>query len=585
MADDQLKLDVIVDDHGGVKVLEDIDRGVAKVTNTASTSKTVLDQLGQQFGVNTVNMSAFGAETEAGILGLSGLSIAAGLAVPVAAALGVALRSAAEDARKFAEAGELLDEVPSRMQAVAAAAEAAGGSGDRMVAILVNLQEKIGSGKLDGDIRRLTGSLQGFKDQGIVDQLLDINEAINDIDDQSARAAERVRVFGSDAEEMGRRAKAGFREAVNGATTMKDDTIKELAELEKQFDGFISRVKQKSKAFTAETFMAFLHGLQNNHDDAGASENQGIGELPTPRRASNISLGSTLPTAGADPAALSQLFEMDKAAADLKKEIAGSLEASIKMAEIWGSEMPEAILFVSPAFAQLQKNQEQIAKAGGDWADVLNKRVAAAVDNINGKLVNAVMLNSQIAGNSGANRDRILKELTATANPNESAYDKRFNEIDQAYKDKVATIDQTDRVSAAKAENTALEEMNAEILKLQMNWEKTGAVVDDHKNKVTELGNAYRSALTPGGAGGGTALPGGLVMPTAEQIANHRYYGPVDANGAPDASRMGGAAPVQNNFHINAPNSVNANGWDDLVRQLETALAERETNQGARVGR
>jgi hypothetical protein len=495
------------------------------------------------------------------------------------AAYASALRSAAEDATTFANAGALLDVLPSRIAAISTATEEFGGSSAQMLGALERFQVVIGSGKLDADIRRLTGDLAGFKDKDIVTQLVELNTAIDALDNPLERAAARARAFGGDAQEMGRLAKEGFHEAVEGAHTMSDETITELARLEQAFDGFIVRAKTRSKALVAESFVGLMHFFSTNTEDAGAGSGQDLG-LPTAPGAPGRSLPGSLPTPGANPEALAQLLTMDKAAADLKKEISASLDMSIRMAEIWGSEMPEAITFVSPALEQLRRNQELIAKAGGDWADVLTRRVAAAVDSINAKFVNAVMLNNQLRGSAAGNRDQLMQELTATTNPNESAYDKRFNEIDQQFKAKLAGVDQTDRVSAAAAENAILEEMNLEVLKLQQQWEKTGASVDAHKAKIESLGHSYQGALNPGA---GTQLPNGLVMPTAEQLANHRYFGPVDANGRPDAARMGGAAPAP--IIINANNSVNTDGWDELVRRVEQGLDERGRDQGTRTRR
>lgn len=546
MAEDQLKLDIIVDDHGGVKTLADVDAGVQKVVGTAAQATPEVAKLSSSF------------------LGLSGgLAVVTGataVAAPVITYLSSQLRAAAEDAGKFSAAADLLQADASRIQALTIAAEGNGVGVDSMIGALTRLQERLGSGKINSALAELHLNLDQIKRADITEQVLLITEAINEIPDPLERASARAKIFKGDAEEMGRAAKAGFREAADGAQTMSKETIQALDDISKQFDRVAAQMKAQAKNLVAEAFVGMFNAFKDMRQNLGVDRP----DLPTlPGRPGQP---EPLPTAPDNPGwAARNMALLDE-----------QLQAQHAITEEGFRQ--------DAVFRSIAQAQALIVKSGGDWADVLSTRVSTAVDAINAKLVNAVMMNTQLTSGAQAERDRLTAKLTATTDPNASAFDKRFNEIDQQHKDKMAAVDQTDRVSAAQAENAIWEETNLKILELGNSWDNVIAKTDDARVRGDALKSTYEQLAASMQPAGGTALPGGLVMPTAEQIANHRYYGPVTPTGQPDPARMGGAAPITNTFHINASGSV-FESVEDFVRRIEQGLAERERNQGARTGR
>lgn len=546
---DELKLDVIVDDHGGVKVLEDVDKGVEKVIQRAQSGKTTLDELGKSFGVNTINLKEFSGGAVAAEAGLTALGITAGVGAGALMLLAGGLKESVIAAKALHEAADFLGGDAALFSRVAQAAQDLSLNQQQVVGVMDRLSDRIGSGKINNELRLLGLELEHIKAADPSDQLRAVAAAVGDIEAPAERAHARLKLLGEDSPEAARLMTQSFRQAADDATGMSHEAIAAFNAIGEAWDQLKTRLSQAPQRTFGAGFDAFLQLRRSLGTSPDAP--------PTVPDAPHVA-------GPAGPAAPN--IDRDEA-------LMRSLELQKQQEETWYR--------IDDVMRNIAQAQDLITKRGGDWSDVLNNRVSTAVDRINQKLVNAVMLNSQLMGNANANRDALMRELTATTNPNESAYDKRFNEIDQAAKTKLAGVDQTDRVSAAAAENAILEEMNLEVLQLQQQWEKTGTVVDEHKKKIDSLGQSYKSALSPAA---GAQLPGGLVMPTADQIAGGRYYGPVDANGRPDPARMGGAGPVPNIINVNAQNSINTNGFDELVRRIEEGLSELDQKRGARVG-
>jgi hypothetical protein len=557
---DELLLDIIVDDHGAVQKLEDVDKGVEKVKNTADSSKGVLDELGKRFGVNTVKAGEFEAAMGASEVGLSRFSgLIAGVGVGALTLYATLLGQAARKADELTNAAESLGSaaMAARLGQVASAAEDSGVTFERMTGVLGRLQQQLASGAIDGKLRDIGIELGQFKQQNVVEQFLQISDAVGGMADPLDRVNARVKLLGTDTQDMARLMTAGFRESAEGATAMSAETIKAFDDILKSAKSTWSEIKDVAVALVAESTMYFIDPLGRRTMARDALE----GAPPTPN-APGKNLPDTLPN---QPVGFGR--------AEMWTE---HLELQKQEEENW--------FRIDEIMRQVAETQQLIVKSGGDWSEVLNTRVAAAVDNINAKYVQAVMLNAQLAGGAQSERDRLMQQLTATTNPNESAFDQRFNEIDQDAKRKMALVDQTDRVSAAEAENAILEEMNLKVLELETNWQKATQSVDGHRKAIEGAGQVM-GAGPGGGSPFGAKLPGGLMMPTADQVATGRYFGPVDANGRPDPGRMNGATPMVIHNTINAPNSVNTQGWDELVRQLDQMLATRQHDQGTRTGR
>jgi uncharacterized iron-regulated protein len=577
---DELRLDVIVDEHGSAQKLSDVDAGVAKVIERAQVGKGTLDDLGKAFGVNTVNLSAFEAGAAGTASTLSLVSTIAGIAVPVVVALAGAFQSAAEQAKKLTETSDQLGTSATRIQAITQAAAEDGVSFEKMAAGLTKLQERIGSGKLNDELRDLHINIVAFKETDIVGQFTDLSEAIGRIEDPLARATMKARVFGDGAKEMGRLAKEGFKEAVDGATTMSAETIRVLNDAEKQYTDFVSHIKTQSKTLAAEGFGASLGAFKNIRQYIGVD----AVEMPdAPKRPGQPERLPTPSDPGPDGASFAQLAEMVKAAADLRKEIVGSAEASVELEGIWTNAAGH-IEFVSPIFKTIRDLQYEIAKGAESWGNALDRNVLAKLTSITDRLGSTIV-------SENLEQSDITRRLNAKNDAPKSEFDRQFNAIDKELKDKIdAASTLPDQGSRNIVQNEALETANLKVQELQANWDLVGQKTDAVTSKTLALGNSYASLAGGGSAGGGfqpgggTALPGGLVAPTAEQLANHRYFGPVTANGQPDLARMGGAAPGPTTINIHANNSY-FDSIDDLVKKVAEGLDERDKNLGVRASR
>lgn len=563
MADDNLKLDIIVDEHGSTKVLADVDAGVNKVVGSAAQGAPQVEKLSGSF----LGMSGNVAKLAAGL----------GVAIPVLTFLSSQLRAAADDARKFSDAAQDLESDAQRIQALTNAAEDNRVGFDQMVGGLTRLQQNIGSGKLNDELRELHINLDALRQGDITEQFLEINEAIAAIEDPLDRAAMKARIFGGDAKEMGRLAQEGFRDTVDGVTTMRDETIAAMSDVDKEFDRVVAEMSRKSKSLVAEGFIGFLNMMgRSGWQEAGkAQSNPDVGrpgggpeQLPVMRAPSPDTLKSLLAT------------DME---ASLQRE---AIEEANFAMDAYLRKIGQVSSFV-PEFMAIHDAEVLLAKQGEAWADVLDTNVGAAVDRINAKFVNAVMMNTQLMGGAQSERDRLMGKLTSTTDPNASEYDTQFNAIDQEQKRKMAAVDQTDRTSAAAAENAILEETNLKVLELQMHWEGVLSKQDGAIKGADTLRQSYEQLNQSFQPQGGTALPGGLVMPTAEQMATGRYFGPVTPNGQPDPSRMAGATPVTNHFTLNAQGALldSPGSLDALVRKIDELQAQRDAARGGQVRR
>jgi hypothetical protein len=563
MADDQLKLDVVVDDHGGVSTLEKVDAGVNKVKASADSAKPSLDALGQQFGVNTVSMERFAAENATSEVSLARFAgLAGGVAVAAVTALAIGFRAAADSATQFVEAGERLSAPASRIQQITQAAADNGVSFDEMTGALAKFQERVASGKADQALRDLHVDLAAFKQLNVVDQFLQLGPAIGKLEDPLERVHLRTEALGTDSGKMATLLTQAFADVANSADKMSDHTSESLNQFEKNFSQTWDHIKTKTLNTLGEMAVATIDFVNQAIPDS-----KSLGALPKVQGREGHQ-PAPLPNepAGVDPAGMMKFLEEDF------KQRQAITEEGYRQDAVMRS---------------IAEAQAIITKGASVWADVLEHRVARSVDAITSKLTNAITLNTQLMGGAQQERDRLMAKLTATTNPNESEYDQRFSAIDQDTKRKLAAVDQTDRGTAASAENAILEEMNLKVQELQQNWDGVSQKTEAVTQKTLALGTSY-AALGGGGGGfqpgGGTALPGGLVAPTAEQLANHRYFGPVTANGQPDLARMGGAAPGPTTINIHANNSY-FDSIDELVKKVAEGLDERDKNLGVRASR
>lgn len=503
---DELKLDIIVDEHGGVQILENVDKGVKKVTDSAAGSKGALDELGKRFGVNTVSAGAFAQETRVAVGALETLGITAeGLASGGLVLLAAGIGGAVHEAMQLQRIGDGLEAPASRLNQLAQAAADFGVEGEHINTVLGTLQERLASGRLDGALKNIHVELASFKRENIAEQLLEITDHIAAMGTEADRTNARVAILGPNSQEMAGLMKTSFHESADAAHTMSDQTIKDLNAIGETF----ARVWRETKALSVSVPGGILGAMIQTFREVGQG---GHFDLPTLPQAS---AGLSMPV-GPEPRRPVQDENMMRL-----------LEMEHEEEENW--------FRIDAIMRQVDATQKLIVKSGGDWSDVLTNHVAVAVDKINAGYVNAVMLNSQLGGEAAANRDRLIRESNNPTNPNESAFDRDFNAIDQNAKMRLAMLNQTDRVSAAKAENDILGDMNEEIRVLQANFE-----------------------------------------------AVNRQPQPA---AAPSSGFRGGAVPVQNVYHIDASGSVNTSGFDELVRLIEQGLAQRGQNQGVKARR
>lgn len=547
--DEQLKLDVIVDDHGGVQKLADVDAGVNKVVTSAKAGAPSLDALNAQFAEARARLDVLSASAgQAGPALLSAGAIAGGVAAAGALALAAALRATVEDATDFTAAAEQIGGDAAKFSRVARAADEVSVSEEKLVGVMDQLNDRIASGKIDGGLRQLGFALAKIKAEDPSDQLHDIAVRIGEIEDPADRAHARLMLLGNYSPEAARLMKQAFADAAEGAKGMSRESIEAFNSIGTAWEQLKARIASAPSTIFGMSFDAFLEMRRALGTSPDAP--------PTPPQAPPKDLPAG-PQAMADPE---------------------FVEAHIRQLEI-ERQITEEFYRQDEVFRNIAEAQAMVVKSGGDWSDVLEKRVGTAVDAINAKYVQAVLMNNQLAGNAQASRDRILTQLTATTDPNASEYDKRFNAIDQDMKARLAAVDQNDRVSAAEAENKIYEDINAQIELLNRNWESVNRTLDDQKPKIDTLKASYDDLTKTFSPAGGVALPAGLTAPTAEQLATGRYFGPVTPNGQPDYARFGGAAPISVQVPVNAQGAFldNPQNIDRLVRMVTKGVMEDPT--------
>lgn len=569
---DELRFDIIVDDHGVAQKLAEVDAGVKKVTGSATQATPAVGQLAAGFRVAALSAARF--------LGFTG-----GFA-----AITAAIADVANEASRLNDVAARLDVSASKFQRVSSAAGEFGVSSDQLASAIGRLQARIGSGQIDAHLTSLGISLEAIRAADGVAQFEMLAAAIGRIEDPTLRAAAAQATLGRDGEAMRGILTKAFADTAAAADSMSDRTIQRLDEMGEAYE----RLKKRARNTLGELTVAMADFLTGRDPDASGPDLREMlfgldpKSLPAVQRpARQPGILETKP--GIRPEALQELLKWDKedldAAEQMRQAISGSLEASIRMQEIWGSEMPEAITFISPVLEQIREGQLLITADAERWADTLEGRVNATLRNTVGLIDQAIIKNTMLMGGAQAERDRLMQQLTATTNPNESEYDRRFSEIDQEAKRKLAAVDQTDRATAAQAENAILEEMNLKVLELQQHWEGVNQKKNETLQRTNDLVGSYgrlSSVLNPGGQ----QLPNGLVAPTAEQLATGRYFGPVTPTGDPDLKRLGGAVPGG----ITHQNTFNMQGsifesLDQLALKVDQVLAERERNQGTRTRR
>ena len=471
MATDVLKLDIFVDDHGAVQTLKNVDDGVKKVTTSAKQQGDGFDDLRQQMAALRGRADDLDVSQARVGMGLSRMTLLSGVAVGAFTLLAASLRQSVDEADKLTAAADQLQAPATRIQQITLAASESKVGFDTMVGGLNRLQERIGRGGLNADLQALGINLQAFRKADIVEQFLQIADGISQIEDPAERAAMRVKILGGNSEEMGRLMKASFRETTDSAIAMSAATIEALDGMGDAVERTIARVTARGKVLLAESFVGLLNlmgkddwhqaGLGNPSVSAPTHQPNGLPAVNPPGAVGIENMESNI-----------------RAQIEATIELRNSWAATIEMVRIYGTDMPAAITIVDERLKQIAEGQALITKAGREWADVLNTRVAASVDAITAKLANAIQMNTMLSGSAGGRRDSLMGQLTQTSNPFESEFDKRFNQIDANYKRLMAMVDQTDRATASVAENNLLEAMNLEVMQLQQGGGKAAQVTN-----------------------------------------------------------------------------------------------------------
>lgn len=553
---DELKLDIIVDEHGSAKKLADVDAGVNKILGSAKQATPATAQLSAGFGGMALSLGRL-----------------VGLTSGVAAFFKViqTVRAVADEASRLQDVADRLDVSASQFQKVASAASEFGIASDSLAGAIGRLQTRIGSGQINDELTKLGINLEDIRDADGVSQFQMLAAAIGAIESPTLRAAAAQATLGRDGEAMRAILTKAFAETAAGASSMSDTTIRELDEMGEAVTRFAASAKNK----LGEALIAFAN-FANSGQNA-VRDFVGDPTMPSVTRPTGPEGLPALPVPTFDRASADQLAEMLKGAEDLRKELFGSVDASIQLQDVWLN-ASGAIEFVSPIITTIRDAQREIRKDAEAWGETLNTRVLGTLTVITDRLAG-------IISSEGAEQARLMQKLSGPTDANQSEFDKGFLAIDQELKDKLANAATLPtRGAQILAENEALETAQLKVQELQMQWEKVNAAKDAAIGKTNDLASGYQrltSMLSPGGQ----QLPNGLVAPTAEQLATGRFFGPVTPNGQPDLARFGGAAPAPNVIQINAANSVNTDGWDSLVRRIEQGLAERDRNQGTRTRR
>ena len=518
---DTLKLDVFVDEHGAVQTLKNVDDGVNKVKSSAAQTGLSTAQLNAQFDALRGRTDVLAARSLPAMgAGLVSVAALGGVAIGAFTLFAATVREAAADAEKFTDAADALQAPVTRIQQITTAAAESKVGFDAMVGGLTRLQERIGKGGLNADLEKLGINLHAFREADIVEQFLQIADAIAGIDDPAERAAMRVKVLGGNSEEMARLMKKSFREATDDVTGMSAASIAALDEMKTEWDGLTRTVSN----FSREAAIAMAFFLTGRDPESGGPDAHDFlfGVNPgTPTLPSGPGVPGLGPVRPPDALGIDLIDQNIRASIAINQLADAHKEANFAMDE-YLRKIGQVVTFV-PEFMALYDAQKLLAKGGLDWADTLNKNVGAAVDLVTGKLVKAMEINIMLSGEAGGRRDTLMEQLTQTSNPNESDADRRFNAIDARYKKLMAMVDQTDRATAAGAENAILEATNLEVMQLQQGV----------------------------GAGGG-------------RLASVTNQTTIDARGA----------------LFDSPGSM-----DQFVRRIETLLAERSVAGGGKVSR
>lgn len=533
MADDQLKLDIVVDDNGAAKKLADVDAGVNKVVDSAGKATPQVEKLSSGFG------------SMAGMLGR--LTVGVSVAIPVLTFLSAQLRAAAEDARKFADGARDLDSIPQRIQALTSAAADNRVGFEQMIGGLTRLQQAIGSGKLNDEIRALHINLGEFKKADITEQFLQINEAIASIEDPLERASAKARIFKGDAEEMGRLAKQGFRDAVDGANTMKTETIAILDEISRKWDETTNKISSKTKSIIAD----MLAGAITKGQDAGGiigllNGLQGkLFGVDTPNLpGSPLAKPGAALGAGADTDRASRLLTDQRNAQVEANEAKQAIEEANFAMDAYLRKIGQVTSFV-PAFMAIHDLEIQLAKQGEIWGESLKTGVEAAVGRINAGLVQSMMQLQIISG--------LSREADARTNASIQSDIDRMNGVGTGGVTVFGGVDTPWRegFTGSTAELAAAEQ-----------------------GLFTEANRNVSRGFTPRGV----VNPRGIKPPVGSVPVGN-------PGGFSSVVNPAGGGIVQN-----ITNTISANGSvfesvEEFVRRISEGMAERERAQGARPSR
>lgn len=487
----QLKLDILVDDHGGIRVLQQLDAGVNKVVGSTKALST-------ETGGANVSLS-----TLAGSLGR-----VAGIAFTGAAAFQFitgAIRETAQASSELVNASERLGAPIQRLEQIKKAAAGADISLNEIANAIGLMQQRLSSGDLAGTLGRLGINLEEFVHLNPANQFLEIADAVARIEDPAKRAEVAVAAFGRSGEQLRAILVPGFRQAADEAHTMSESIRKDL-------DAFMTDFEQKmirAKELTAQGFLGLLDLMGRGAWSQGQRDQRAMTDMlpgspfnaPTPMGPKPVPGDVDLPT-------IESMTAEWKNHADAQDLVLAKHFA-----------MHEALDSIAEA-------QRMVTAHTEDWADVMDARAMASIERVTAAITQNMLLAQSASQNSAAIIDR-LRGGGGTGNDMQD----RVNEIMARADRAVAGVD-PNAPGGADAIAQRYNEANLEIAELAMGLQTVKTETEGAVDAATRLTAQYDMAAQKlggflGGRGGAMIDPFASHGPRADNPTQRPWWMPT----------------------------------------------------------
>lgn len=520
---DTLKLDVIVDDHGGVKTLQDVDAGVNKVKGSADQAKGPLGELSGTF---------------AGLSGNMRMAIGAAAGFTILQTAAAYIRSMADEAHRFSLIATTLGDVSARqVQQLSVAGKEFGVSVETMATAMGRFRARLADGDLDGELQKLGINLGHFKDLNAAEQLFELGRAIEGIEDPTKRAAAAAALLRGDADQMRTVLTSAFQESANSATAMSTQTINDLKDVNISIDRTIA----KAKMLAFELAMATGRGMTAPGQMLNVALN-GPGALPgTP--SSPKDLPGLLGIGGPDP-------NDPRAMALANSDLALQLVIKKRAQE-------ENTVAEREATEQAEFLRVKAVELGGTYR-LLGDYIGFVRDEYIEAMIAASDFQQAQAKTVAAEGNQLFGEMFG---PKTDSTDKnaQLNAILDRRDKALAGVNQ-ELAGADELMSGILFKSALEVDKLSLGFDEVVKNTDRATAAAAALGQTYQSAFTVKSGGyspnmldgrGGSSAPGRIPLLSDGPIANERYFGAVTPYGTP-APGGGGGSMITPQITVNA---------------------------------